>query len=78
MQHAGNATDILVNQQQPSAGWFRLGAFVMSPGQNHHVEVTGALEGVTVADAVRFVSAGALATLSGGKQIIRHGKLHLV
>lgn len=50
----------------------------MSPGQNNHVEVAGALEGVTVADAVRFVSAGALATLSGGKQIIRHGKLHLV
>jgi len=50
-QHAGGATDILVNQQQhPSAGWFRLGAFVMSPGQNHGVEVAGALEGVTVAD----------------------------
>lgn len=30
----------------------------MAPGQNHHVEVAGALEGVTVADAMRFVSAG--------------------
>ncbi len=30
----------------------------MNPGQNHHVEVAGALEGVTVADAIRFVSAG--------------------
>ena len=30
----------------------------MGPGQNHHVEVAGALEGVTVADAMRFVSAG--------------------
>ncbi len=58
VQHAGGSTDILVNQQQPSAGWFRLGAFSMAPGQNHHVEVSGALEGVTVADAVRFVSAG--------------------
>ena len=58
VQHAGGATDIVVNQQQPSAGWFRLGAFAMSPGQNHHVEVAGALEGVTVADAMRFVSAG--------------------
>ncbi|MGB5053571.1 MAG: RHS repeat-associated core domain-containing protein, partial [Nitrospirales bacterium] len=58
VQHAGGATEIMVNQQQPSAGWFRLGAFAMSPGQNHHVEVAGALEGVTVADAMRFVSAG--------------------
>ncbi|MFZ1748271.1 MAG: RHS repeat-associated core domain-containing protein, partial [Nitrospirales bacterium] len=58
VQHAGGATDIQVNQQQPSAGWFLLGAFSMAPGQNHHVEVAGALEGVTVADAVRFVSAG--------------------
>ncbi len=30
----------------------------MSPGQNHRVEVYGALEGETVADAVRFVSSG--------------------
>lgn len=30
----------------------------MTPGQNHRVEVGGALEGETVADAVRFVSAG--------------------
>ena len=30
----------------------------MSPGQNHRVEVAGALEGETVADAIRFVSAG--------------------
>ncbi len=30
----------------------------MAPGQNHSVEVRGALDGVTVADAVRFVSAG--------------------
>ncbi|MGB5056577.1 MAG: RHS repeat-associated core domain-containing protein [Nitrospirales bacterium] len=30
----------------------------MAPGQNHHVEVAGALEGVTVVDAMRFVSAG--------------------
>ncbi|MCA9455205.1 MAG: RHS domain-containing protein, partial [Nitrospira sp.] len=58
VQHAGGATEIMVNQQQPSAGWFRLGAFSMAPGQNHHVEVSGALEGVTVADAIRFVSAG--------------------
>ena len=58
VQHAGGATEIVVNQQQPSAGWFRLGAFSMAPGQNHHVEVAGALEGVTVADAIRFVSAG--------------------
>jgi RHS repeat-associated protein len=58
VQHAGGATDMVVNQQQPSAGWFRLGAFSMAPGQNHGVEVRGALEGVTVADAVRFVSAG--------------------
>ncbi len=58
VQHAGGATDVVVNQQQPSAGWFRLGAFSMAPGQNHGVEVRGALEGVTVADAIRFVSAG--------------------
>ncbi|MCA9458809.1 MAG: RHS domain-containing protein, partial [Nitrospira sp.] len=32
--------------------------FSMAPGQNHGVEVAGALEGVTVADAIRFVSAG--------------------
>ena len=30
----------------------------MSPGQNHRVEVYGALEGETVADAIRFVSSG--------------------
>ena len=30
----------------------------MTPGQNHRVEVAGALEGETVADAIRFVSAG--------------------
>ena len=30
----------------------------MSPGQSHRVEVEGALEGQTVADAVRFVSSG--------------------
>jgi hypothetical protein len=38
----------MVNQQQPSAGWFRLGVFSMAPGQDHGIEVTGALEGVTV------------------------------
>ncbi|MDR4485457.1 MAG: RHS repeat-associated core domain-containing protein [Nitrospirales bacterium] len=58
IHHAGGSTDRVVNQQQPSAGWFRLGAFSMTPGQNHRVEVSGALEGETVADAVRFVSAG--------------------
>ena len=58
IHHGGGSTDMVVNQQQPSAGWFRLGAFTMSPGQNHRVEVEGALEGETVADAVRFVSAG--------------------
>ncbi len=30
----------------------------MAPGQSHRVEVEGALEGQTVADAVRFVSSG--------------------
>ncbi len=30
----------------------------MAPGQNHRVEVEGALEGETVADAIRFVSSG--------------------
>ncbi|MCA9469329.1 MAG: RHS domain-containing protein, partial [Nitrospira sp.] len=58
IHHGGGSTDMVVNQQQPSAGWFRLGAFSMTPGQNHRVEVAGALEGETVADAVRFVSAG--------------------
>jgi len=29
-----------------------------APGQNHRVEVEGALEGETVADAIRFVSSG--------------------
>lgn len=67
VQHAGGSTDVVVNQQQPSAGWFRLGAFSMAPGQNHGVEVRGALEGVTVADAIRFVSAG---TSSPGNQYV--------
>lgn len=58
IHHGGGSTDMVVNQQQPSAGWFRLGAFSMTPGQNHRVEVAGALEGETVADAIRFVSAG--------------------
>ncbi len=58
IHHSVGSTDIRVNQQQPSAGWFHLGAFAMAPGQNHRVEVYGALEGETVADAVRFVSAG--------------------
>ena len=58
IHHAGGSSDILVNQQQPSGDWFHLGAFAMSPGQNHRVEVEGALAGETVADAVRFVSAG--------------------
>ena len=30
----------------------------MAPGQNHRVEINAALEGETVADAVRFVSSG--------------------
>ncbi len=47
-----------MNQQQPSAGWYHLGMVTMSPGQNHRVEINGALEGETVADAVRFVSSG--------------------
>ena len=58
IHHAGGSTDILVNQQQPSGTWYHLGAFAMAPGQNHRVEVEGALEGETVADAMRFVSAG--------------------
>jgi hypothetical protein len=41
VQHAGGSTDIKVNQQQPSGGWFRLGAFSMTPGKNHRVEVAG-------------------------------------
>ena len=48
--HDGGSTDIQVNQQQPSAGWFRLGAFSLSPGQNHRVEVAGVLAGETVID----------------------------
>ena len=58
IHHSGGSTDTVVNQQQPSGSWFHLGAFSMSPGQSHRVEVYGALEGETVADAVRFVSAG--------------------
>ena len=50
IHHAGGLIDMVVNQQQPSAGWFRLGAFSMTPGQNHRVEVAGALEGETVID----------------------------
>jgi hypothetical protein len=37
VQHAGGATDMVVNQQQPSAGWFRLGAFAMALGQDHRM-----------------------------------------
>ena len=51
MHHVDGSTDMVVNQQQPSAGWFRFGAFSMSPWQNHRVEVAGALEGDMVADA---------------------------
>lgn len=51
VHHVDGSTDIGVNQLQPSAGWFRLGAFSMTLGQNHRVEVAGALEGETVADA---------------------------
>ncbi len=58
IHHSGGSSDILVNQQQPSAGWYHLGVYTMSPGQNHRVEVYGALEGETVADAIRFVSSG--------------------
>ena len=50
IHHGGGSTDRVVNQQQPSAGWFRLGAFSMSPGQNHRVEVAGVLAGETVID----------------------------
>jgi hypothetical protein len=35
VQHAGGATDILVNQQQPSAGWFRLASLQCHLGQNY-------------------------------------------
>lgn len=41
IQHAGGATDILVNQQQPSSGWFRLGAFAMALGQDHRMGERG-------------------------------------
>ncbi len=58
IQHSGGSTDITVNQQQPSGGWAHLGAFAMAPGQNHGVDVYGALEGETVGDAIRFVTAG--------------------
>ncbi len=58
IQHSGGSTDITVNQQQPSGGWAHLGSYVMAPGQNHGVEVYGALEGETVGDALRFVTAG--------------------
>ena len=58
IHHSGGSSDIMVNQQQPSGGWYHLGAFGMAPGQSHRVEVEGALEGQTVADAVRFVSSG--------------------
>ena len=58
IHHAGGSSDRQVNQQQPSAGWYHLGMYTMSPGQNHRVEVYGALEGETVADAMRFVSSG--------------------
>ena len=58
IHHAGGSSDILVNQHQPSGEWFHLGAFAMAPGQNHRVEINGALKGTTVADAVRFVSSG--------------------
>jgi len=58
IHHAGGSSDIVVNQQQPSGGWYHVGAFAMAPGQNHRVEINGALEGETVADAIRFVSSG--------------------
>jgi hypothetical protein len=35
VQHAGGATDVVVNQQQPSAGWLWLGAFSIALGQDH-------------------------------------------
>ncbi len=58
IQHSGGSTDITVNQQQPSGGWAHLGSYAMAPGQNHGVDVYGALEGETVGDAIRFVTAG--------------------
>ena len=58
IHHAGGSSDRSVNQQQPSGGWYHVGAYAMAPGQNHRVEINGALEGETVADAIRFVSSG--------------------
>ena len=40
---SGGATEIVVNQQQPSAGWIGLGVFAIVPKQNHLVEALGAL-----------------------------------
>ena len=58
IHHGSGATERQVNQQQSSAGLVRLGLFAMKPGQNHRVEVEGALEGERVADGIRFIIAG--------------------
>ena len=54
------ATDVSVDQQVGGGTWHSLGTFTFTPGQDEEVSLSGAADGVVVANAVEWV--GPLAT----------------
>jgi hypothetical protein len=53
--HAGGTTTVSVNQQLDGSAWRLLGTFAFAAGTAGYVEVLEGPDGVTSADAVRFV-----------------------
>ena len=59
--HAGGATNVQTNQQQQGGTWVSLGRFNFSAGTSGYVEI-GEGDGISNADAVRFVPSTSAAT----------------
>jgi RHS repeat-associated protein len=55
VHHDGGATTVLANQKQSGGQWNLLGSFNLTPGNGHKVVLSDNANGVTIADAVRFV-----------------------
>ena len=55
VHHDGGTTTVQVNQRVNGASWNLLGSFDLTPGAGHKVVLSDAGNGVTIADALRFV-----------------------
>jgi N-acetylmuramoyl-L-alanine amidase len=58
----GGANSVSVNQKVNGGGWQQLGTFDFQPNKGQGVTISDKADGVVVADAIRFLSAGGATT----------------